>query len=243
MSTAPNRDPGSYTTWFAQSGFPPLHDVSGNRAYARRLCSYISDPSTVRARTLDAFGVAPAVGVIRAMRDEHLATTKRRSAKGQTRCEGKGRSASILKLVEAPISAPAEVELESAPEPKAEIKLERLPVAARGYLLFTAIDVIDACADARGISHGELIGSNRSVPYAKARNLCAAVLRARGNSLPNVGRHIRRDHSTICNAIYRFFSRDIHETEMLKAWESLAPCIAKACRSVAELDAVMATRK
>jgi len=218
--------------WFSQSGLPDDR-MSTPRTYAYRLTRYISDPSTVRARTVDAFGAAPGIEVIRKMRSDWVDLVKRRA-------QEQAEHGCVIEAAPLPEPIPAPERTPEPIEPEPELK----SVAARGYMLHTATDVIDACADACGISHGELIGTSRQVKFTRARGLCATVLRARGNSLPNVGRLMNgRDHSTVCNSIDRFFARDIKVPELEAAWNALAPCVLKACRSGLELTAMAAVRK
>lgn len=242
MSVGPSQSAGCYNAWFSQNGLPDLHDTSGYTSYAKRLSRYIADPSTIRVRTLDAYGNAPSLPAIAKMRAEHLATLKRRNATRSDGTHKKPKPAPKLTLVPSAPAPFAEIEpvVEVAPEPAPEV----LPVAARSFQLATALEVIDACADVCGISHGELIGSCRKPQFVKARNLAVAVLRARGNSYPNVCRFVRRqDHTTVMHGLRMFFSREMKDPLFQQAWAALAPCVAKACRSVEELDAVTVTRK
>jgi len=218
--------------WFSQSGLPDEHIVSPH-VYARRLTRYISDASTVRARTVDHFGRAPGIEVIRKMRADWLDLLK-------TRAQEQAEHGLVLAgpVPQLQLVRPVDIEPEPKPEPPA-----LPPVAARGFMLHTGRDVIDACADACDISHGELIGSMRNVEFTRGRNLAAAVLRARGNSLPNVGRLLGgRDHSTVMNAIDRFFSREMKDPRFVAAWETLAPCVFKSGRTVAEMNAMLVVR-
>ncbi len=217
--------------WFSQSGLP--EDQMGTpQVYARRLSRYIADPSTVRVRTLDQFGKAPTLAVIRDMRQRWLKLVEQRATE-QDIFDRPVPPQPVLKLVEAEVpEAPTPA---PAPNPT--------PVAARSFLLRTAADVIDACADVCDVTHGEIVGTMRLKEIVRARNLAAAVLRARGNSLPKVGALLGgRDHSTVVNAIDRFFVRDIREPAVGAAWKALAPCIAKACRTYDELSAVARIR-
>lgn len=214
--------------WFSQSGLPD-DQMATPYVYARRLTRYIADPSTVRVRTLGHFGRAPGIETIRAMRHKWVEMVDKRAMEQDDRP-----ALTIRQPKPTPVDTePQPVIIKIGPPP------EPLPVAARGYMLHTATDVIDACADAFGISYGELIGTMRNRQYTRPRNLCIAVLRARGNSYPNIGRIIGgRDHSTIVTALHKFFAREIIDPQYEKAWMSLAPCVAKACRSVEELNLV-----
>lgn len=240
-----HRETNSHHDWFARSGFPFVSEDRDCTVYVRRLVRYISDASTVRARTLDHFGYAPDLPTIRKLRQEWLDEIAYRTAALNT--YGEWRALKRNKARAEKMQAAREVKLRIVPkEPPplpVEQKAEPLPVAARGHMLRTATDVIDACADACGVSHGELIGTMRDRPIAKARNLCAAVLRARGNSLNITGRLLgKRDHTTIINAIHRFFTREMEQPEFAAAWASLAPCVMKAARTAEELNAMAGVR-
>jgi len=238
--------------WFGHSGFNeveehyPWGDARAPLRYAERLSRYIGDASTVRVRVLDRFGRAPSIETIRSYRSHWLDEVRERSApfyvKGMENDEEEEGEpevgASDQQILALAISEP---EAEPTPEPVVH-EVTALTRAATG--LHSSADVINACAMACNISHGELIGSMRSRQYVEARNLCAAVLRARGNSYPNVGRFIGgRDHSTIIHSVRTFFDREITKPEMAAAWVALAPCITKAARSMEDLDAICGTVK
>lgn len=236
----------SHYDFFARSGFDVLSDEPGHWGYAKRLSRYITDPSTVRVRTIEQFGIAPPVDVIRTMRAEWLATIKRRAHAIATYGMAGERRRAEERSARVTVTAPKRGPVLRLVQPTGVMitQPDPTPVAAKGFLLHTATEVIDACADACGVSHGELIGTMRQPEYTRARNLCAAVLRARGNSLSSIGRLIGdRDHSTILNSIRRFFARDIEDEHMLAAWNALAPCVSRACRSLPELSVVSGVRQ
>lgn len=214
--------------WFAQSGFK---DHEGDTAYshAKRLIRYISDPSTVRVRTLEQFGCAPSTEVIRKLRDNWIALVKERAEHRALAEEDAPDDAAILVL------ALAEPEEDPAPAPVAPT-LDPVVHTPRREML-TAIEVIDTVAEVCDISHGELIGSCRERKYVAARELCAAVLRARGNSYPQVGRMMNgRDHTTILHNVRQFFDRGLRNPQTAAAWQALAPEHARDVRKLEELD-------
>lgn len=223
--------------WFGRSGFDQLPYNAQCHSYVARLVQYISDPSTVRVRTLERYGEAPTAAVIRKMRAAWLQKVADKIEGAYlygSESEGSGANLQIIRAIEHVV--------EPAPLPIPEPIV--LPVAARGFLLPTGNDVVQACADFCGLTYEQLTGDSRETIYVKARNLCSAVLRARGNSYPNIGRFtLRKDHTTTRHAVQTFFKRDIKSKRYLAAWEALAPCVAKACRTAAELDAVLAARK
>lgn len=221
------------TQGYASSGLPD-NEAGDARSYALRLTRYIADASTVRVRTLEAFGHAPSIDLIRRFRDSHFAKNKAKAAKVQP--------AEIVPVEWKPaaIAMPAP-EPEVAPEPDIQPGTEA-PIISR--TLLTATEVIDACAAFCGVSHGELIGSRRHQPIARARFLCAAALHARGSSLLAAGARLGgRDHSTVCHSIDRFFELAAHDAALLRAWKEMTPAYVHHCTSRHELTtAVMSHR-
>lgn len=232
----------AYQDWFAQGGFPD-GEVSCEYAYAERLCRYITSPSTIRVRTLDRFGVAPPMRHIEQMRSAWVrkcqAKIDNRFTYGITLEEKRDAERLEWRAKNPPLAIARQ-----EPEP---IKNDELPRPARlnkDAPLRFADDVIEVCAEVCGITYGELVGSCRKRPYMRARGLAAAVLKARGNSLPKVGRFLHRnDHSSVINCIQKFFDRDIADADLLAAWEAFAPNYAKHCRSYEELLAVLKVRQ
>jgi hypothetical protein len=245
MSSLVPRNTRSHHDWMAHGGFSQFHEEAGCHTYARRLVRYISDPSTVRIRTMEVFGISPSIEAIRAMRENLVATRtarveaalnygiayeRTRARTNEKRRATRGSPSKPVMAVPAP-PAPVEIELEE-PVPA--------PVPADAARLLTGIDVVDACADYCGISHGELIGSSREVPFVRARNLAVAILRARNNSYPIIGRFVHREHTTVMHAANRFFEREIADPRMLAAWNAMAPEHTRHCRSLDELNRLLA---
>lgn len=224
--------------WFSKSGYQPLTYETGYREYAKRLSHYISDPSTVRARTIEQYGKAPTIDEIVEMRAKWVGKVARRGEGGYK--YGRHKDPKYL-------TAPAVVEPEPEPEVVAALALaepepEPEPVIVEevpyGPML-TSADVIDACARITGCTYGEIIGTMRFKPIVEARMLCCAIMRARGGSYPNVARRIGgRDHSTVIHAVRTFFNRVILRPEMLDAWVKLAPDGFKHCRTIEEFEAM-----
>lgn len=227
--------------WFGMSGLSEEQDhplVSSTRAsfrYAARLSRYISDPSTVRVRVLENYGRSPPVETIRSYREHWLAELRERSDPFYGNSTSTKARAPIEDIPEdRTILACALAQEDPAPVPAKAVPLPRVPLPQS---LGTAGDVIDACADAFDVSYGEIIGTLRERKIVQARNLCAAILRARGNSFANVGRLLGgRDHSTTIHNVRTFFIRDIRLPKMEAAWMSFAPCLTKAARSIEELE-------
>lgn len=158
-------------------------------SYARRLASYISDPSTIRVRTLEQFGRSPPIEEIKRLREEAL-------------------EMQVMKQSMA-ISAPAFYVRPKKPKPtplnevKAVEKIQQYipPV----YPVATAKDVIAMVANHFMLTYQQIVGPDRFKRYAIPRYLCMVLLRERGGSLPQVSRWLgRKDHTTARNAIIKF---------------------------------------
>lgn len=236
----------SHYDFFARSGFDVLPEEPGYYGYARQLARYITDPSTVRVRVLDQFGSAPHVDEIRTMRAEWLATIKRRAnaigtygtSKERKRAEEKARKLAALppKVEEVPTDSNKAM---PAPVPVAVACLPIALVPPRKPML-TGAEVIAACAAECFVTASDLTGPSRKKHLVVARNLAAAVLRARGSSLTNIGRFTNREHTTVLHNLRGFFDRDILDDRYLRAWTALAPDAAKDCRTLADLNVVLA---
>lgn len=227
---------GSRVDWFARSGFPlddmlQVGDPRGPRLYAQRLCKYITNPSTVRVRVLERFGEAPTLDLIRAYRSNWLEEVQARSSPFYL-----NRDDGLDDYDDDDWNhlTPTDEEIGRAAVADEAVVISLPPIRDRARKI-TFTEVIDACAESCGVSHGELIGSSRERIYVEPRNLCAAVLRARGNSLPNIGKYLGgRDHTTIRNCLKAFFARDIRTPEIEDAWMRHAPCVFKAVRTLDE---------
>lgn len=69
-------------------------------------------------------------------------------------------------------------------------------------------ELIDAAGKAFNLTYAEVIGPNRDTRHVCARSVAAKLLRARGNSYPQIGRYLGgRDHSTIINLCVNFDAR------------------------------------
>lgn len=220
-------------SYFAKSGFTPIDDQTGCFAYARRLTQYISDASTVRARTLDHFGKAPSVDAIRKMRDMHLVLTRRVSDEGYKAGLRSDPAAMVLAAAE-PEEAELEPEVIVALALAEPVHVVAAPVAP--VKLISAVDVIEACAAEFGLSYGEIVGSTRERHVVRPRMLVCAILKARGGTYPVIGRRIGRDHSTVIHAVRRFFSALISEPPYINAWLKYAPAHARECRTLVDLE-------
>lgn len=224
--------------WYSQSGFNDidlLHSGPHDRAemYCKRLVSYIKDVSTVRVRCLDMFGRAPSIEEIAIWRSDHIRTLEKRA--GERICfNDEIVIPKVLKLPERP-----------KPRPNNRIRQEN-PLTNKAFVhndMRSASDVVVACAAAFGLTYHDLCGESRLKQIVAPRHLAFAVLKARGNSYPNCGKHLGgRDHSTVIHGCRKFFDKGLRNPDMVKAWEKLAPCIFKAVRTFEEFEALIARK-
>lgn len=63
--------------------------------------------------------------------------------------------------------------------------------------------VIAAVERRRGLPRGEILGTNKSASVVIARQECYLRLRVAGLSYPEVGHHMRKDHSTVHAGVKR----------------------------------------
>lgn len=196
----------------------PDYDEHGSAvteyAYARRLASYLRDPSTIRVRTLDMFGRSPSIDEIRQF-------------------------IPIRTVPVEEIEPPVKKVVEKPPRPKPAPKVVQIPVIL-STAMKTPAEVILACAKPFKLTYQDLAGGRRHAHVVKARQMAFAILKARGSSYPQVGRHVgKRDHSTVIHGIKKFFAKTIHDPVYLAAWMKLAPCKFKMVRTLEEFEMMM----
>ena len=250
MATQHTRLYAPKADWFSQSGIPDTDPGSAN-AYARRLVRYIADPSTVRARTLDAYGKAPSREMISNWRAAWVAEKDwRKEVRSPEDFDDEAERidklcASIAQRIiggDVEPAAPAN-DLTPTVPPLTAGSFDLEAYVERPVLPVTYTDVLADCARFTGISVEELVGASRKAPIVRARQFAATVLRARGNSYPCVGRYLGdRDHSTIIHAVHKFFDLGLRDPMYVRAWMAVAPCVAKIARSADELDMLMVAR-
>jgi hypothetical protein len=97
------------------------------------------------------------------------------------------------------------------------VEIPQLPAPSGKARVGIAPALIDRVANAFEISHGELIGSGRSRKFIAARAVVARVLRNRGWSTSQIGKVLRRDHTTILHLLDRwpFWSHRFPEASVL----------------------------
>ena len=231
--------------WYGQSGLPD-NDAGTPNAYARRLVRYISDPSTVRARTLDAYGKAPTREMISNWRDAWVAEKEWGRLARSPEEENEDNLVDQIctsvaqRIVGLEVDLPAVANDQPDTTPREPVAL---PSIDRSVPLATISEVLAECARVASVTVVDIVGPSRFAIVVRARQFAATVLRARGNSYPNVGRYIGdRDHSTIMHSVQQFFEIGILDPKYERAWMALAPCVTKMARSKAELDILMVPR-
>jgi len=155
--------------------------IDNHVVYARYLASYISDVSTIRARTIDAFGMAPERHEIEGMRANVAAP--RPHDQGQWDC--------IIDPPEPPPEPPLFI-------PPAPVKVRtEYPIGPKG--------IICRIAEEMGSSYRDIVGPGRKASVTRIRFLIAALLVERGISYRGVGELIgKRDHKTIMSGCEQF---------------------------------------
>lgn len=101
----------------------------------------------------------------------------------------------------------------------------------------------DQVARMHGVLPVELRGECRERRLVQVRDLCAALLYARGVSVAEISRdYLWRDPSTVRSEIRQFFDRDTRSPLTAESWRILAPCSLAAARTYEELVAMMQVR-
>ncbi|MFC0204711.1 helix-turn-helix domain-containing protein [Novosphingobium soli] len=255
-TTAPERTYNATVDWFGVSGMPDRMPAEA-QAYARRLTRYISDASTVRARTLEEFGQAPPVEKIRGWRAERVAEIEGRRAARKpdefVNMEGRAANEDELEIdldalgaaiaarlakLEIVDTVPA-VPLRPSAAPLSPDLQQTLARPIRGQPR-THREVVSHCARRFGLKAEDLLGSSRKRPVVRARQFTATLLRARGNSYPAAGRYLgNMDHSTVIHSVRTLFLVGMQDPDTVEAWMELAPCATKFARSPEELDLML----
>lgn len=220
--------------WFAASGFRKTDHFLGSEAYAQRLARYISDPSTIRVRTIERYGKSPSIAQIAAMRSHWLGMiSERANALHTYMAKADPKSLSDETAVVPMFTVDAKADLGEVAPPE--------PISLRNFgVLPTHRDVVIACGELFGIGYLDIISKSRSRHIVRPRQLACAVLKARGNSYPAIGRWLGgRDHSSTIHGVHIFFDKLMKMPEYEAAWISLAPCAAKFCRTFDEFSAVV----
>jgi hypothetical protein len=165
----------------------PAHIHSSPTTYARQLAGYISDPSTIRARTLEMFGRAPSVEQVEKIKSRVEAEHDRQryfNPYMHPKYDG---------------HAKHDFKLPPPPKPLPPIQLRPLPAQRTWPTLIAAI------ATDFDLETSDIVGQSRKAHVVRARRLVCQLLRDRGNSFGEIGKRLGgRDHSTIRHACLTF---------------------------------------
>lgn len=196
-----------------QSGINPAQLGIGPRNYARQLARYIRDPSTIRARTMNEWGRAPSISECREMivdataqRERYRSESDRLAPKDIDAIDFvPGATEHALRVHRQALKIKAEEVRLPEPEPANDDAKPRRPLLLN--------EIVSAIARAMKVSLDDLLGKSRDKQVAQARQVVCWVLFKRGQSYPQIGRRIGRDHSTVISAVRRF---ETHATDRMR---------------------------
>lgn len=188
-------------------GLKPLPDSAGPRAYAKRLARYIRDASTIRARTINEYGTAPAIEEIKVMqakaREERAVV--RQMAERDTPDESEDPAfwgtPGLIRLAAERRAIQQRLQILQATE-----RLDHAEEDVVRREVVTGREVITLTAQAHGMTYADLTGPSRNRRIVSVRHMAAWILLKRGRlSRAQIGRLLGgRDHSTVINSIRMF---------------------------------------
>ena len=215
------------------------YDYSTPTSYASHLAKYISDPSTIRARTLDQFGSAPPVSAIREMRAKLTKPVNRigihtgRFRCGHPRthentvwlandndvclqCRGEKQREEFerRKVIEAQREAEKARKLREA-----ELQIKAANVRRVGARPPVTDELLVDVAQAYMLTVADLLGPSRLPLIVRARSVVARVLAEGGMSKPNIARRLNKAcHSTIIHMLNTWDARAKYNPDMLEVY-------------------------
>lgn len=209
------------------------HDRMTPESYARKLAAYISDPSTIRVRTIDYFGKAPSLqkcAELRRMALHPSSSDERRMARMREYnpfdC-GHNKDASNTLIRDGREECKkCRRELEATATRRHKERLRRMArgkpaLAISDQPLFSS-DIIKAVANAFLIEPEDILSPSRQIHHVCARSVAAMLFRERGQSLPQIAQRLNRKcHSTIKNLVDTFDARCRQYPEIKQAYERL----------------------
>lgn len=168
----------------------------GPVTYAYRLAGYLKDPKYIDAKTREEWGQSPGVARIEKMMEKHK----------RLRDEF-ARGVIVNDYNEANDDGepwkPTKFRIAKPKKPKTLWPSWYVPPApAKGPA--TAREIITAAARKFGFTYEEMISVHRGKQISRARQTVYAILRARGNSYPQIGRWMNRDHSSVVHGCTMF---------------------------------------
>lgn len=191
--------------------------VPGSAAeYCRRLCRYIIDDSTVRARCIDHFGHAPSLEGIAAIRAEPSPADRLMAhLREAPPIEGKPFRVAVLPEE---LSRRQKEAARRARDMAAAAK-EPLPVPAASEAAWSWQALVALVAADFGMTARMIMGRGRSRRITRVRNLICALMTARGRTLGDIAHRLgRKDHTTIAHALRQFRHRDMMDADIAAAW-------------------------
>lgn len=197
-----------------QSGISIERLNKGPRTYASQLARYIRNASKVRALTMSEWGRAPSLEECAALIAEAAAERERYRRESErldpqdidaldfvpSATEHAKRAQRAAMKIAAQV-----VELPTEPSPAND---DHIP--ARPFLLN---EIVEAIARTMKVTTADILGPCRSGQVIRARQVVCWVLSKRGQSYPQIGRRINRDHSTVISAVRRF---ETHATDRMR---------------------------
>lgn len=174
------------------------------RDLAVHLSKYVTCPSTIVAGTANHFGKARAISLEQATRlvmaerkkRERAVEVAKHKAKESEKFDGEtfavlpNGGADVLASVTVPTIGAAKALWPAWYQPRPR----QFPA-----------DLVKLIGEAVGASYAEMLGSARTGVVIAARAVVYKILRERGLSLPQIGRHMaNRDHTTVMNALEKF---------------------------------------
>jgi Bacterial dnaA protein helix-turn-helix len=195
--------------------------------YAKQLAGYISDPSKVRAMTVNYWGRGPSVDQCRNLIEARRQPVRR--ARCQERfgrnfkCSHPQTEENTIITIDGIDTCKTCAKLKSSVKERERERAAAIMRAQReknAKLEKARAEYIKALAEPAQptrplfpreviadverlfmLEPGSVVGGNRLARYVEARATAAYILHSRGLSYPHVGRIMNRDHSTIINLI------------------------------------------
>lgn len=184
-------------------GIPEDGWMIGPAQYAQRIARYITDASTVRARTLDQYGRAPSLDQIRKWQAyaREARAFVRRAAEMNAPAEGE-----CPDFWQTPGFAGLAARRKMHGAAHAQLMAQQHIDAIRVDVI-TARDILQETARAFGYSLDDLVGKCRDPELVKVRHFSMWVLTKRGRlSQAAIGRLMNRDHSSVIYGVRQFES-------------------------------------
>lgn len=184
----------------SESGLDEAKIGKGPTSYAQQLARYISDPSTIRARTLREWGQSPTMHAIQ----DFITAWKAERAAFKAEAESLGQHESdeadfTVRPWASVTSFNRAVQKEKLAAAKFVIT-DFTPPAPR----FGPSEITAGIAKIMKCTVEDIRGDSKNRMFVKVRQVVCYVLRQRGFSFNQIGKWLNRDHSTIMYSVERF---------------------------------------